>query len=273
MNLPLGFNENLPFQSGRVQLLPGDRLVLYTDGLTEMPMSCKEDALRPQDLLEIIQDRVDREKDVSISALMAQLPAAAMKKGGAADGDIFHQNLYDDVTMVGLQLSQISGGNWKVFVPANYKGIDALIDAVFVYVLDAALCVGLNLDEFKTRMVLTEGVINAWKHGNAKSVDKPIAVGWQLGNDFSVFVKDQGDGFDYRQLKNPSHLANRLSECGRGIFCMRKYADYVGWQNEGTTLVLSFKMVTHPWEQVKRPHSNLIDLWRDPLPSMESESM
>lgn len=268
VNLPLAFQENIHFQPGHVQLLEGDRILLYTDGLTELPMGGAGKALQSQDLKEIVQEMVDSDQKITVSALMNNLPAAILQKGGDTDGDVFSRQLHDDVTIVGLEISTIAGFDWQTFVPAEQGGIDGLIKAVFSYASGLAANVGVELDDYKLRMVLTEGILNAWKHGNSSANDKPIVVGWSLGNDLSLLIKDQGHGFDYLKLKNPARLGNREHESGRGIFCMKKYADFVGWQDNGSTLVLSFRTKSHSWEQVGRPFGARVDLWRDPLPGL-----
>ena len=53
-------------------------------------------------------------------------------------------------------------------------------------------------------------------------------------------VKDEGQGFDFDNLPDPTAPENILKENGRGIFLMRNLADKVEFTDEGTEVSLFF---------------------------------
>ena len=97
-----------------------------------------------------------------------------------------------------------------------------------------------------------ESVINAIKHGNQLSADKPVEVKFALEPDtLTVYVRDRGEGFDPTQLPDPLDPENLLVPSGRGIFYMRTFMDEVDYSNhpQGGTVVRMIKRRTGPKEK------------------------
>lgn len=89
-----------------------------------------------------------------------------------------------------------------------------------------------------------ESVINAIKHGNRLSVDKPVDIKFTLeGASMTVHVRDRGEGFDPTELPDPLDPENLLNPNGRGIFYMRTFMDEVEYSNhpQGGTVVRMIK--------------------------------
>ena len=260
VNLPMGMREGIEFEAGELGLRPGDQLLLFTDGLTDLPIAEGRASLTGGELCARIQAVVDRE---------GQRPVAWLMEAVLADiGATGKTDLPDDITLVGLEVERVEFAGIREWVPAREGGIDGVIEAVATEAAAVGRCVGC--DPFHLRMALGEGLTNAWRHGNNGDDSLPITVGYHAGNSFRVMIADRGRGFDVDALADPRRLENRLRDAGRGIFCMRRYADYVGWQHRGRTLVLAFPLYEHEWEQRRRsgPEAD-IDLWRDPLPALE----
>ena len=55
-------------------------------------------------------------------------------------------------------------------------------------------------------------------------------------------VTDQGEGFDFNDLPDPTAPENILKIGGRGVFLMRQLADIVVFSNEGSTVEVQFKL-------------------------------
>ena len=53
-------------------------------------------------------------------------------------------------------------------------------------------------------------------------------------------VRDEGAGFDFDNLPDPTAPENLLKENGRGIFLMRNLADEVEFTGEGNEVCLFF---------------------------------
>ncbi|MBK8498987.1 MAG: ATP-binding protein [Flavobacteriales bacterium] len=90
-------------------------------------------------------------------------------------------------------------------------------------------------------IALTEAVNNAIHHGNGLDPSKTVTLGYEVRPDRIVFVvKDQGAGFDYEHLPDPTDPQNLEKPHGRGVFLMRALADSVSFEDHGSTVSLSF---------------------------------
>jgi serine/threonine-protein kinase RsbW len=53
-------------------------------------------------------------------------------------------------------------------------------------------------------------------------------------------IKDQGIGFDYNNLPDPTAPENIEKENGRGIFLIKNLSDDVEFNNEGNLITITF---------------------------------
>lgn len=92
-------------------------------------------------------------------------------------------------------------------------------------------------------VALTEAVNNAIIHGNKCNPDKMIDIAFTPREDSIIFiVKDQGDGFDFSNLPDPTDPENIEKPNGRGVFLMRNLADKVEFTDNGCTVALNFRV-------------------------------
>lgn len=92
-------------------------------------------------------------------------------------------------------------------------------------------------------VAVTEAVNNAITHGNKEEEDKNVMLSLFLENDAIRFeVKDEGKGFDYHNLPDPTLPENVEKLYGRGVFLMRKLSDEVSFEDNGRLVVLTFYM-------------------------------
>ena len=90
-------------------------------------------------------------------------------------------------------------------------------------------------------IALTEAVNNAIHHGNALDPSKTVTLGYEAKEDRIIFVvQDQGAGFDFNHLPDPTDPQNLEKPHGRGVFLMRALADGVEFSENGATVALSF---------------------------------
>lgn len=91
-------------------------------------------------------------------------------------------------------------------------------------------------------IAVTEAVNNAIKHGNKNVSSKKVNIQvHESENDIQIKVVDEGDGFDFDNLPDPTSPENIEKESGRGIFLMKSLADDVAFENNGSQVILSFK--------------------------------
>ena len=63
------------------------------------------------------------------------------------------------------------------------------------------------------------------------------------GPDKLVFhIHDEGSGFDYNGLPDPTHPDNLMVVGGRGVFLIKQLADWVVFSNDGSTIELQFRL-------------------------------
>lgn len=91
-------------------------------------------------------------------------------------------------------------------------------------------------------VALTEAVNNAIQHGNKNNPSKHINISFNIRPDHISFtIKDEGPGFDYNTLPDPTAPENIEKPNGRGVFLMKNLADNVEFENNGSTVKLDFK--------------------------------
>jgi serine/threonine-protein kinase RsbW len=103
-----------------------------------------------------------------------------------------------------------------------------------------------NLDPDKQCNILislTEAVTNAIIHGNGEMEGKTVQVrSRKEKNCIALRVTDEGNGFDYNNLPDPTR-PEHLCECGgRGVFLMRQLSDNVSFYDNGSTVEMRFKL-------------------------------
>ena len=92
-------------------------------------------------------------------------------------------------------------------------------------------------------IAVTESVNNAIRHGNKLDPNKNVKLCLQLNeNQITFFIEDEGEGFDYNNLPDPTAPENIEKPGGRGIFLMKHLADEVSFKNQGKMVELSFYM-------------------------------
>jgi serine/threonine-protein kinase RsbW len=83
-------------------------------------------------------------------------------------------------------------------------------------------------------VAIRESVINAIKHGNQNDRSKHVVVEFETAAhsvpQLTIYVRDQGEGFDPEALANPLAPENLLRASGRGIFLIRSFMDDVRLQ-------------------------------------------
>jgi serine/threonine-protein kinase RsbW len=92
-------------------------------------------------------------------------------------------------------------------------------------------------------IALTEAVNNAIHHGNRLDPSKQVSMGYEVKGDKIIFVvSDQGPGFDFEHLPDPTEPENIEKPHGRGVFLMRALADSVEFSDHGATVAMAFSL-------------------------------
>ncbi len=93
-------------------------------------------------------------------------------------------------------------------------------------------------------IAVTESVSNAIKQGNQNDINKNVSLSLTLHDNLIKFVvEDEGSGFSYYNLPDPTAPENIDKPGGRGIFLMRNLSDEVVFKENGRVVELSFYFV------------------------------
>jgi len=90
---------------------------------------------------------------------------------------------------------------------------------------------------------LTEAVNNAIIHGNGQDESKNVAIEFnRRDNALYIRVSDEGGGFDFRRLPNPTSPDHLMTCGGRGVYIMNELCDKLKFHNNGSTVEMRFKI-------------------------------
>jgi len=91
---------------------------------------------------------------------------------------------------------------------------------------------------------LSEAAINAIVHGNKQDENKKVYINLEVqsGKRMQFTVADEGEGFDYNRLPDPTAPENLENLTGRGVFIIKHLADQCIFNLKGNEIELHFKV-------------------------------
>ncbi len=232
--VPLGLLSTNDFVGGFTKkefyLNPGDRTIIFTDGLTEQRQldgSFIPEAWLKEALFKLKNHKLDDIPEALIKILNI------ISKGTQAD---------DDRLIVAVEMSK----NKKLEFPENNQSI---INEKIKIVIDDAINNGMPKSmEASLKLGLLEAIYNAFRHGLTKTPEntKPhIELYWWLKeSSFSCSVIDSGVGFNWQKaIKNKSNIKDIAitSEDGRGLPLLFEIFNKVTWNPDGNEIGLTLK--------------------------------
>ena len=91
-------------------------------------------------------------------------------------------------------------------------------------------------------IAMTEAVNNAVVHGNKLDTSKVVDIEVRTEGPILEFrVADQGPGFDFDNIPDPTAPENLEKPNGRGVFLMRQLADTCEFEELGRVAILRFE--------------------------------
>lgn len=104
----------------------------------------------------------------------------------------------------------------------------------------------LPLDEytvFNIKLAIQEAVINAVEHGNKLNPELSVVVDISAdARNLAIQVTDQGEGFDYKSIPDPTDPGNIEKLRGRGIFLIQYVMDKMEFSNKGRTIKMTKRL-------------------------------
>lgn len=88
-----------------------------------------------------------------------------------------------------------------------------------------------------------EATNNAIIHGNNSDPEKIVKIEMLMDKkELKVHIEDQGQGFDYSTVPDPTAPENLEKINGRGIFLMERLSDEIVYLEKGRIVVLKFRI-------------------------------
>ncbi len=95
----------------------------------------------------------------------------------------------------------------------------------------------------KLLLAVVEGVNNAIVHGNKLECDKDVILQYEVTDKIIQFIiTDDGPGFNYKILPDPTKPENLEKTHGRGIFLMNHLADEIEFNEKGNEVKILFNL-------------------------------
>lgn len=132
-------------------------------------------------------------------------------------------------------------------IPARYQTLKITSNAQSLRLVerlieDVCQIYSVNEDCYGNMLIaVTEAVNNAITHGNKNDPEKFVRIGFESDENKLIFsVMDEGPGFDYQSLPDPTDPANIDKISGRGVFLMSNLADSIKFEQNGSKVLLGF---------------------------------
>ncbi len=142
--------------------------------------------------------------------------------------------------MTNISTQKASSSHQQLELPSAIEGIHIMEKLI------ETICSTYKLSEDHYGNILvgvTEAVNNAIYHGNKSDPNKKVHVGFETTPQSITFsVTDEGPGFDFNNLPDPTDPENLEKPSGRGIFLMKHLADTVTFTDNGRSVSLTFTM-------------------------------
>ncbi|MEK6583785.1 MAG: SpoIIE family protein phosphatase, partial [Nitrospirota bacterium] len=255
--LCLGFDSEVKYTTNAVRLYPGDRIIYYTDGLTEM--KDKHGRILGSDGLIEVLKRCSTE--VNPDALVTRLVREIDRLRSDKEYD-------DDITILCLEITDSYYCNWTTSAIDTDHVIKLLINP-----LHDKLCNDIRVIK-KIQVAIHEALTNAINHGNLEidsgwmyingddtmhelikkeRLNNPVygnrkvTTRYQISDDRIIYhIKDDGSGFNHRNIEDPREPDNLEKFSGRGIALIKMYMDEVSFNDKGNEIrmVINFPAKT-----------------------------
>ncbi len=222
---PVGLMEDGGYEEKTVKLERGDRILLYTDGLTGA-LNTKGEVLGRKRLLQLVESA--RRQD--IEAFLDVLADEIMLFSGDAPQP-------DDIAVMVLELEDLY--DLTMTVGTDVRQIRCVVNSVLETLQGFR---GLE-DPVNLRLCLEELLHNAMEHGNRRDVSKRVYITVKAEPQrATIRVRDEGEGFDAAAVSGGGGEGERdiLSQRGRGLLIVRHYANELRYNREGNEATLIF---------------------------------
>ncbi|MDB4918472.1 MAG: ATP-binding protein [Mucilaginibacter sp.] len=142
----------------------------------------------------------------------------------------------NDMDQSNVQASKL----YTLQLPSKQESI-SLLETLIEEIADKH---NISEDTFANMMTcLSEAANNAIVHGNKLDENKKVIVNADVeGKRIIWTITDEGEGFDYNNLPDPTAPENLENLTGRGVFILKHLADQCIFNTKGNEVELHFKI-------------------------------
>jgi len=110
------------------------------------------------------------------------------------------------------------------------------------FVDDFSASCNVDHDVYGNLLIATlEATNNAITHGNKLNEKKHVEIVFSMEDQrILLTVKDEGSGFDYKNIPDPTSPENVENMSGRGVFLMTKLSDIIEFEDNGSLVKMTF---------------------------------
>jgi len=129
------------------------------------------------------------------------------------------------------------------WMPSAIQAISPQVDRM-MRLIEGSKCIpGAEPD---VELALREALDNAVVHGNQEDPETKVHIRCRCGpgNEISIVVTDQGNGFDFGKTVSNGITSDPASEHGRGIQLMKAYMDDVHFERGGAEVHMRRRLRT-----------------------------
>jgi serine phosphatase RsbU (regulator of sigma subunit)/anti-sigma regulatory factor (Ser/Thr protein kinase) len=226
--LPLGMFANSFYQTQKIDLEDNDRLLLFTDGLPDATNPAG-DRFGHDKVIELLKKHGRKSSGEIIDIYVREVERFC-------DGSPY----FDDIALALFSVVPDMWTTWEI-PPRTF---DELLDSISCELEEA----GADEDTiWDIRLALDECIINAQKHGNMRSPDLPVYICYLINPHRAIFqVSDNGEGFEYEHLPDPTLEPQIMSEYGRGVYITREVMDEVEFNERGNEITITKNLSKKP---------------------------
>jgi len=231
--IPLGVDEDYPYEKHKMTLNAGESMLLFTDGISE--------AMNSNDELYSIE-RLTKE----ISAA----PAGAAELGryvlDRVRQFVGQRSASDDICLLCLGRDAISlhdpsddtDWDWthESHLPSETGAGKKVLDEILAQLEENGW---EQSDVFGIHLAVEEALVNAIRHGNESDPSKQVHIDCRLSSGrFWITVADEGPGFDPGAVPDPTEPENLDAPGGRGLLLMRNFMQRVEFNTSGNQVTM-----------------------------------
>ncbi len=226
--MTLGVERDVVYKSGKVELHPGDMLVLYTDGVTEAPRNGRP--FGQGKFSDLVSDYGGGTPGELVQAIRRSV------ENWSADDE-----LRDDLALIACQVTPdaaISEPARELVLPNEPARISEVRTFVSTFLTDVRCPVEISQEVL---LAVNEAAANACRHGRRQGGRSELRMRCACrGFQVAVTIADDGPGFDPKNIEKRD-LPDRFASGGRGLFLMKTLMDDVAVDSSdaGTTVTMT----------------------------------